>query len=154
MTGPRIALDSNVLAYFAGVDRGSEDRAKIEAIQAMLDDLREHCDCVAPLQAFGELHLVLLKAGKNREYARTVLTGLQSMFRPLASDRATFENALDLATDYKLQFWDALILATAADAGCALLLSEDMQDGFEWRGVTVADPFAAKPHKRLARVLG
>jgi hypothetical protein len=28
-----------------------------------------------------------------------------------------------------------------------------MQDGFAWRGVTVVDPFAAKMHKRLKRVL-
>jgi predicted nucleic acid-binding protein len=154
LTGPRIALDSNVLAYYAAVDRGPEDPAKIASIQEVLDDLREHCDCVAPLQAFGELHGVLLKARETREDARTIVTGLQAMFRPLASDRATFENALELATDHKLQFWDALILATAADAGCGLLLSEDMQDGFEWRGVTVVDPFAEQMHPKLARLLG
>ena len=60
---------------------------------------------------------------------------------------------VDLATEHKLQFWDALILNVAADAGCSLLLSEDMQDGFAWRGVTVVNPFAAKMHKRLARIL-
>ena len=36
-----------------------------------------------------------------------------------------------------------MILNAAADAGCALLLSEDMRPGFAWRGVTVANPFAA-----------
>ena len=40
--------------------------------------------------------------------------------------------------------------AVAADAGCRLLLSEDLQDGFTWRGVTVVDPFADKPHPLLA----
>jgi predicted nucleic acid-binding protein len=37
---------------------------------------------------------------------------------------------LALAADKGLQFWDALILATAADADCLLLLSEDFQEGF------------------------
>jgi len=32
---------------------------------------------------------------------------------------------------------DTVILAGAAQAGCRLLLSEDVQDGFTWRGVTV-----------------
>jgi hypothetical protein len=34
-------------------------------------------------------------------------------------------------------------LAVAAKGSCRLLLSEDLQDGFSWRGVTVANPFAA-----------
>jgi predicted nucleic acid-binding protein len=37
------------------------------------------------------------------------------------------------------------MLAAAAQAGCRLLLSEDMQDGFTWRGVTIRNPFAATP---------
>ncbi|WP_205963481.1 PIN domain-containing protein [Roseicella aquatilis] len=32
---------------------------------------------------------------------------------------------------------------SAAEAECRLLLSEDIQDGFTWRGVTVRNPFAA-----------
>ena len=34
-----------------------------------------------------------------------------------------------------------------------LLLSEDLQDGFTWRGVTVANPFSASPHPLLAGLL-
>ncbi len=34
-----------------------------------------------------------------------------------------------------------------------MLLSEDMQDGFVYRGVTVANPFAAALHPLLASVL-
>jgi predicted nucleic acid-binding protein len=42
-----------------------------------------------------------------------------------------------------------VIFAAAAASGCRLLLSEDMQDGFTWRGVTVANPFAAKRNELL-----
>ncbi len=74
-------------------------------------------------------------------------------FELIVPNAEVFLNALDLATDHKLQFWDALIVATAASSGCSLLLSEDMQDGFAWRGITVVNPFSAKPHRKLARVL-
>jgi predicted nucleic acid-binding protein len=37
------------------------------------------------------------------------------------------------------------MLAAAAQADCRLLLSEDMQDGFTWRSVTVRNPFATPP---------
>jgi predicted nucleic acid-binding protein len=63
------------------------------------------------------------------------------------------ETAVDLATDHRMRVWDALVLAAAAEARCDLLLSEDFQDGFVWRGVTVVNPFAEKPHKMLARLL-
>ena len=37
--------------------------------------------------------------------------------------------------------------------GFRLLLSEDLQDGFTWRGVTVANPFAAQQHPLWASLL-
>ena len=106
-----------------------------------------------PLQAAGEVYSVLVRSGMSRTAARDQLIDLQKLFEAATAETETFAVALDLATDHKLQFWDALILNVAADAGCRLLLSEDMQDGFAWRGVTVVNPFAAKLHRRLARVL-
>jgi predicted nucleic acid-binding protein len=52
-----------------------------------------------------------------------------------------------------LRIWDAVILAAAASAGCRLLLSEDMQEGFTWNGVTVTNPFSAKKHRLLEELL-
>ena len=49
--------------------------------------------------------------------------------------------ALDLAATHQMPTWDALILSIAADMKCRLLLSEDFQPGFTWRGVTVLNPF-------------
>jgi len=45
------------------------------------------------------------------------------------------------------------MMSVAAEAGCRLLLSEDLQDGFTWRGVTVVNPFAAERHPLLAALL-
>ena len=41
------------------------------------------------------------------------------------------------------------MLSAAGEARCRLLLSEDLQEGFTWGGVTVANPFAATPHPLL-----
>jgi predicted nucleic acid-binding protein len=57
---------------------------------------------------------------------------------------------MDLSADHGLSIWDAVILSAAAAAGCRLLLSEDMHEGFTGSGVTVTDPFAAKTHELLA----
>ena len=61
--------------------------------------------------------------------------------------------AADLAADRRLGIWDSLMVAVAAEGDCRLLLSEDMQDGFSWRGVTVVNPFAAKRHPLLDALL-
>ena len=57
--------------------------------------------------------------------------------------------AADLSVHHHFTIWDALILSAAADAGCRLLLSEDLQDGFTWSGVTVTNPFTAERHPLL-----
>ena len=49
--------------------------------------------------------------------------------------------AIDLHRLHRLSFWDALILQAAAAAGCRELLSEDMQTGFRYGGVSVVNPF-------------
>jgi predicted nucleic acid-binding protein len=56
---------------------------------------------------------------------------------------------MELSARHQLAFWDAVVLAAAADATCRLLLSADFQDGFTWSGVTVVNPFAAAPHPLL-----
>ena len=61
---------------------------------------------------------------------------------------------MDIAADHRLQIRDALILSVAAENGRRLLLSEDLQDGFSWHGVTVVDPFADSPSPLLGDFLG
>ena len=39
----------------------------------------------------------------------------------------------------------APMLAAAAQSGCRILLSEDMQHGFTWRGMTIRNPFHDAP---------
>ena len=56
----------------------------------------------------------------------------------------------DLACDHGLTIWDSVVLAASAEAECRLLLSEDLQEGFTWRGVTVTNPFAPTLHPLLA----
>ena len=38
-------------------------------------------------------------------------------------------------------YWDALLIATAAESGCTLILTEDLQDGFTLSGVEIHNPF-------------
>lgn len=149
----RVALDTNVLAYWVGVDRHPDDARKIAAAMELVDALAAGAELVAPVQALGELFGVLLKAGQPRTAARATVGDVMSGLGVAPSRSETFQAALDLATEHKLQLWDALVLSAAAEAGCSLLLSEDMQPGFTARGVAVVNPFAAERDQRLLRLL-
>jgi predicted nucleic acid-binding protein len=109
---------------------------------------------VVALQSLGELHQVLSRKLRfSKSEAGRRVRAWRATFDVAITSEAVFEAALDLAADHQLQIYDAIILAAAVDARCDLLLSEDLQDGFAWRGCVVANPFADTLEPRLARLL-
>lgn len=106
---------------------------------------------VLPVQVLGELYRVLVgKAGHTPADARAAVSAWSNAFPTLDTSNAVMLAAVELSASHQLSIWDAVVLAAAAGAGCRLLLSEDMHDGFSWRGLTVVDPFSTDPHPLLA----
>lgn len=150
----RIGLDTNILVYLAGVDRGDGDAAKIDRTRRLLEDLSPRATFVAPTQTLGELFAVLTRLGWSREEAREMAVRFQSTFEIADAGQSAMLSAMDLAVTAQLQIWDALIVNAAAEAGCAILLTEDMQDGFVWRGMTLVNPLAERMPQALAGLMG
>jgi predicted nucleic acid-binding protein len=145
----KIALDTNVLAYAHGVTGIAMRRRALELLAALPDE-----GIVLPAQVLGELFNVLVrKARWDRVKARAAVLDLQDAYAIVDTSRAVLVRATDLAATHALSIWDAVVLSAAAERDCRLLLSEDMQSGFTWQGVTVADPFAVERHPLLAAVL-
>ena len=144
----RVALDTNVLAYAEGV--GSA--AKRDVSLALIEQLALG-DVLIPAQCLGELFRVLRgKALRPAELARDAVLAWADAFQVADSTGRAFIAAMDLCATHGLQIWDALILTVAADHHCRVLLSEDLQQGFIWRGVTVVNPYADVPHPLLAQL--
>jgi predicted nucleic acid-binding protein len=107
-----------------------------------------------PVQTLGELfNLLVRKAGRARGKARTAILSWLDAFPVIETSAEVMLGAADLATDHQLRIWDAVVLSAAAEAGCRLLLSEDLQEGFTWKGVTVTNPFSTPRHELLAALL-
>lgn len=146
----RAALDTNILAYAEGL--GDEQRCRM-ALQ-LVERLSTR-DVVLPAQTLGELFRVLTgKAQRSAPQARQAVLGWADGFEVADSSWFAFQAALDLTVDHQLPMWDALILAVAAENHCRLLLSEDFQHGFTWRGVTVVNPFVEPRPPLLTGLLG
>ena len=146
----RVALDTNVLAYAEGTNGAEMKEAALRLLHAL-----PVASVVLPVQALGELFNVLvLKARRPATNARAAILGWRDVYAAIDTSSTVMLSAADLATDHHLRIWDAVILSASAEAGCRLLLSEDLQEGFTWRGVTVTNPFAATPHPLLRTLLG
>jgi predicted nucleic acid-binding protein len=145
----RAALDTNVLAYAEGLG----DEARCQRARWVLAALPVE-GVVIPAQVLGELSRVLLiKAKRPAVQVRAAVLSWSDGFEVADSRLSDFQSALDLVADHQLPYWDALILSVAAARGCRLLLSEDFQNGFTWRGLTVVNPFEAEVADLLERYL-
>ena len=143
------AADTNVLVYAEGVGDPRRERVANRVLNAI-----PARDFVLPAQVIGEVFRVLSrKTTASPADIKAKIARWQTFATVAPTTGSTIEAALELACEHRLQIFDATILAASAEAGCRILLSEDMPDGFVWRGVTVVNPFAPRPHPLLADLL-
>lgn len=145
----RVALDTNILAYAEGIG----DAARRDGAIVLMKHLPpEHV--LLPVQSLGELYRVLTsKAKRSSSSARDSVQQWADSFDVADTTWSAFQSAFDLTVDHGLHIWDALILAVAGENKCRILLSEDLQHGFTWRGVTVVNPYQLPAHPLLTSIL-
>lgn len=144
-----VAIDTTVLACAEGLNGADRQATALATLETLLPD-----STFLPVQVLGELFNVLVrKAGRSRRDAGAAVLSWGDAFPLIDSSGDVLLAAADLARAHQFAIWDAMILSAAADGRCRLLLSEDLQDGFTWRGVTVANPFQPVLHPLLAALL-
>jgi predicted nucleic acid-binding protein len=87
-------------------------------------------------------HVLMRRSGLDGAAVSAKVNRYLALGDCLPTSQSVLEEAFQLAADHQLQTYDAIILAAAAQGGCDVLYSEDMQHGFEWNGVLVVNPFA------------
>jgi predicted nucleic acid-binding protein len=146
-----IALDTNILAYAVTV---SDSIGRHEAAIALLKILAS-LGAIVAFPVFGEF----FNACRKKKLATMELAALRAEMwldlydcpSPIADD---YLQAVRLAGEFNLQYFDALIIVVSARAGATMLLSEDMQDGLEVEGLRVVNPFLVGNEGVIARALG
>ncbi len=140
-----VAIDTNVLAYAEGA--GDETR---RAMATELMTRLPESAVILPVQVLGELYRVLV--GKLRQpaaRAQEAVLQWSDTFAVRDSTWSALQSALDLSKAHGLSIWDSMVVSVAAEQRCRVLLSEDLQHGFTWRGTTVVDPFKQPAHPLL-----
>jgi predicted nucleic acid-binding protein len=145
----RVAIDTNVLVYAEGVG----DDSRCERANALMTRLVDG-DIVLPVQVLGELYRVLTrKHGCTPDAARSAIVRWTDMHPAYESNWVALQGAFDLVAAHGLTIWDSLIFSVAAEQRCRVLLTEDLQPSFTWRGVTVVNPFVEPAHPLLTELL-
>jgi predicted nucleic acid-binding protein len=135
----RTFVDTNVLVY--ADDRSAKEKGK--RARAVLHELMTSRAGVLSIQVLHEYFAVATrKLGVSAEIARRKIE-LLSTLDVVRPDVADVLAAIDLTRLRSISFWDALIVRAAENAGCSVLLSEDLQDGEVISGVRVRNPFRA-----------
>ena len=75
------------------------------------------------------------------EIAEAISDALALVDPPLALTLDLHAAARVLAEDHRLSFYDALVVATAIEAGCNILYTEDMQHGRKFGSLAIVNPF-------------
>lgn len=134
----RCFIDTNVLIYAESHDEPVKQRIAIDLIR----HLRFERLGVLSTQVLNEyIQVSLRKLGLQHAHIREQLRCYRQL-ELAAVTPETIELALDLHQSHALSYWDALIVASAHIAGCAVLLTEDMGTGQVLAGVKLVNPFA------------
>lgn len=140
----RFTLDANVLIY--AVEPGERRQpAAARLVEAAALSGRG----ALTIQALGEFFHAATRKGKlNHATAAAHVARLLALFPgAIAASEGALAAAMRAAASRRLSYWDALLLATAAEAGCAAVLSEDMAPGAELAGARVVPAFdGTNPH--------
>lgn len=132
-----ISADTNVFAYLYDEDSPQKQAVARAAVAALAAK-----QGIVGLQVVGELNNVLRrKLGKTPSEAAQAGRRLIGGFPVFPPTRQAAVWALEQAGAATLQYWDALLLASARQAGVDTLLTEDLSDGAEINGVLIINPF-------------
>ena len=136
----RFFLDTNIFAYAFDVKAPAKARRASQLIRQAADTGKG----IVSYQVVQEFFNVAFRRFQHPMNAAEAEQYLITVFRPLLaihSSSALYVEALRLAGQYRLSWYDCLIVAAALQGECSVLYSEDLQHGQKIGDLRIEDPF-------------
>jgi len=130
-----IAIDTNILLY--SISKNEKQKLSIAA------KLIDESPVIFP-QNLSEFINVLLNRWKYpKENMGLIVSELLKSCLLINTSIIAYKQAFELIKKYDFQVFDAIIVASALDAGCRILFSEDMQNNLVVeKQLTIINPFS------------
>jgi predicted nucleic acid-binding protein len=134
----RTFLDTNVLVYAA--DEGEPRKRDIARAIFGVD---EPGQLVVSTQVLSEFYLVVTRKLRRPMSEADASDAVDELAKlpTVITDTELVRSGIALSREQGLSFWDGLIVAAAASAGCIRVLTEDLSHGTTIAGVRVENPF-------------
>ena len=142
-----VFVDTNVLVY--AVDAGAGERHV--SARNWMTTLWEREIGRLSIQVLQEFYVTVtrkLRPGLTTAEAQREVRALVA-WAPIEISPDVLERAWFIESRYGLSWWDALIVGSAQTLGCRALLTEDLQHGQQFDGLTVISPFRATPNELI-----
>jgi predicted nucleic acid-binding protein len=132
-------LDTNIIVY--ANDR--TDTRKQEIAIDLIGERMKNGGGVISTQVLQEYAVNAL--GKLEQAVPVVMHQLRLLefLKVVTIEPESVRRALEVAELYGISYWDALIVSAAEKAGCARILTEDLNPGQFYCGMECVDPFAS-----------
>ena len=133
----KVFLDTNVFLY---AFLNQDVTKKTIAVNLIAQSVNRHNGYVS-LQIVKEFcNIMVKKSGKPAaEIGKAV--AIFGMMQMVPGSLQLVRKALALRETYGLQFYDALLLASAEQSDCTVLYTEDLNDGQMYGSVKAVNPF-------------
>jgi predicted nucleic acid-binding protein len=141
-------VDANILVY----SRDPSEPIKFEVARTLMRRLSSERRGRTSIQALNEFYTVRTrKASKpvSRELAWADVEELLE-WDPLPVSAPVIIRGRSVEARYKLSWWDSLIVAAAQLQGCSILYTEDLQNGANFDGLRVNNPFVTQVQEEPA----
>jgi predicted nucleic acid-binding protein len=132
-------VDTNVLLYAISRDPAEQDKAKCAS------DILAERDLALSVQVLQEFYVQATRASRPDAIEHTQAVRLIESFRRFPVQDMTsgiMMAALAARQRFQLSYWDAAIIEASRTMGCTQVLSEDLNDGQDYGGVRVTNPFS------------
>jgi|SRR5271156_3253805 len=133
----RSFFDTNVLIY---ADDKAAPAKQRRALELIAEHRRAHTGAVS-LQVLQEYFVTITRKLRVDAAIARRKVELLAEFDVSAPGVPDILAAIDLHRLHGFSFWDALVIRAAKQAGCSVLLSEDMQHTRELDGLQILNPF-------------
>ena len=133
-----VFLDTNILLYAVSKSPAETEKAKVAL------GLLDRTDAVLSTQVLQEFYVQATRASRSDALSHeeaALLMDSWLRFRVMPVTVELVFAALATKKRWGLSYWDSAILEAARAAGCKKVMSEDLQDGQDFAGVTVVNPF-------------
>ena len=139
MKDGKVFVDTNIIVYAYDISAGEKHRKAVE----IMKDIWSTGYGIISSQVLQEFFVnVTRKIAKplNVLTAKEIVKDLLK-WKTVSINGEIILEAIDIHNEHKYSFWDSAIIAAAIEGGAGVLLSEDLTNKQQIKGLVIKNPF-------------